>query len=293
MKLPYSLMSEADCFAVTDEEGNITYYRQVPNYGGDKTIFDNGYLTRTPIDEEQLRTKKHIVFVGDSFTYGHGVSYADTISALYNEELNNDDYYVVNIGMPGSSGDWAVARLQQWMNTFGDQVHIVIFGMSFANRRCHWELSKYTTMNETEPTTDEIYNHVHTNVKEFPVVAGFDENVHDSKERNRYFRTLSNSYLYQQNPLMNAVNLEKNLQMLSFISKIYDCDIHWWGFMSQTFSPSDLFVLLNHYNDERFKYFEHPTFPLGKESSYMLPDQHWNRNGNALFVEKLKEIIKI
>jgi hypothetical protein len=110
-----------------DENGN--------EIGADK--WENNYHTRSKVNDETLN-KKHILFLGDSFVYGHGVKRGNTISDYFNEMVS-EDYSCFNLAEPGSGFDTALLRLQQWCNGFGDQVHTIYFGISEITRLRHWE----------------------------------------------------------------------------------------------------------------------------------------------------------
>ena len=117
--------------------------------------WENDYCTRSTVDDETLK-KKHIVCLGDSFVYGHGVPRGNTMTD-YLDNLVSDEYSCFNLGLPGTGFDTALLRLQHWCNEFGDQVHTVYFGLSSLTRLKHWESYKENWMWE-----DNVYENFPT-----------------------------------------------------------------------------------------------------------------------------------
>ena len=120
-------LNEKTHFNIKDKDGNIT--------GCDS--WENIYGTRSVVNDETLK-KEHIVYVGDSFVYGHGVSRSNTISSCF-DNLVSDKYSCFNLSEPGTGHDSSLVRLNQWCNSFGNQIHTVYFGISNLTRVSHWE----------------------------------------------------------------------------------------------------------------------------------------------------------
>jgi len=135
MKNTFSSLSNANCYenlrGVKCKWKNIT-----GPTAGTYDIIENDYYSRSTINDEILK-KKHILFLGDSFVFGHGLTHADTMGVHFEELLNNDEYCVINLGVPGSSYEHAYLRLQQWCNQFGDNIHSVYFGLTHPFRKMH------------------------------------------------------------------------------------------------------------------------------------------------------------
>jgi hypothetical protein len=100
-------------------------YRQVSNeYDALTTITDKGH--RVPGAEGN----PDVVFVGDSFTYGYGLSDDQTFASIYCRRLQLE---CVNLGMPGSGTLKQVERLEQFIDEWHwkpKEVKIFFFGMS-------------------------------------------------------------------------------------------------------------------------------------------------------------------
>jgi hypothetical protein len=136
MKNRFSSLSQANCYE--NERGNNRGYMNKTNgMHGTYDSFNNDYYSRSNINEEILK-KKHILFFGDSFIFGHGIPRGHTISDHFEEILNNDEYCVINLGIPGTGVQYATLRLQQWCNSFGNQIDSIYFGISALTRRQFW-----------------------------------------------------------------------------------------------------------------------------------------------------------
>jgi len=141
MNKRFSSLSNANCYE--DLRGKECGWKNIIGpTAGTYDIIENDYYSRSTINDEILK-KKHILFLGDSFVFGHGVTHADTMSVHFEELLNtkwptyNDEYCVINLGVPGSSYEHAYLRLQQWCNQFGDNIHSVYFGLTHPFRKMH------------------------------------------------------------------------------------------------------------------------------------------------------------
>lgn len=139
MKKRWSSLSQPDCYQIDMTDRQLTPYQNKDENGNEigADKWENNYHTRSTVNDETLK-KKHILFLGDSFVYGHGVRRGATISDYFNE-IVSEDYSCFNLGEPGSGFDTALLRLQQWCNGFGDQVHTIYFGIAEVTRLRHWE----------------------------------------------------------------------------------------------------------------------------------------------------------
>lgn len=105
------------------EPGSV--YRQVSNeYDALTTITDKGH--RVP----GVDGNPDVVFVGDSFTYGFGLSDDETFASIYCKELHRA---CVNLGYPGSGTLRQVERLEGFIQKYGwkpREVKLFFFGMT-------------------------------------------------------------------------------------------------------------------------------------------------------------------
>ena len=135
IKNRFSSLSQANCYK--GGRGHRPYMNKTNGKYGTYDSILNDYYSRSNINEEILK-KKHILFLGDSFIFGHGVPREHTSSDHFEEILNNDEYCVINLAIPGTSVHYATLRLQQWCNSFGNQIDSIYFGISAISRRQFW-----------------------------------------------------------------------------------------------------------------------------------------------------------
>ncbi len=102
-----------------------TVYRQVSNeYDALTTITDKGH--RVP----GVEGNPDVIFIGDSFTYGFGLSDDETFASIYCKELHRA---CVNLGYPGSGTLRQVERLEGFIQKYGwkpREVKLFFFGMT-------------------------------------------------------------------------------------------------------------------------------------------------------------------
>jgi hypothetical protein len=83
------------------------------------------YRDNKPLPEKIPEHGTHLCFLGDSFTYGHGINHsADRFSNLVGKKLNEDapgKYIVTNLGKPGADLFYAEAVLE---NLFEDGIRV-------------------------------------------------------------------------------------------------------------------------------------------------------------------------
>jgi len=100
MKNRFSSVSNANCYE--NLRGVKCGWKNIIGPNADTyDVIENDYYSRSTINDEILK-KKHILFLGDSFVFGHGITHADTMGVHFEELLNNDEYCVINLGVPGS-----------------------------------------------------------------------------------------------------------------------------------------------------------------------------------------------
>ena len=135
MNKKFSSLSNANCYEdLRDKE--CRWKNIIGPSAGTYDVIENDYYSRSIINDEILK-KKHILFLGDSFVFGHGITHADSMGVRFEELLNNDEYCIINLGVPGASYEHAFLRLQQWCNQFGDNIHSVYFGLTHPNRKMY------------------------------------------------------------------------------------------------------------------------------------------------------------
>lgn len=102
-----------------------TVYRQISNeYDARTTITDKGHRVPGSAGNPDL------IFLGDSFTYGFGLTDEQTFASIYCETTQRA---CANLGIPGSGTAKQLTRLKYFLDTYGwrpKEVRLFFFGMS-------------------------------------------------------------------------------------------------------------------------------------------------------------------
>jgi len=274
MKQPFSMLSDADCYSSMN--GTRTQYDTT----NCQEVYTNDYMSRSDIPDN-ISEKKHILFLGDSFVFGHKILRHETISAHFDKMLNNDDYCVVNLGVNGSSLELAMIRLQQWQNTFPNNIHSVYLGISGAARSTHWISSVGSLDNNTYSSTAvvsrfnfvvnaippkvnieeySIQKHATTLISKVNCLANVDSRLMNLKylaNANNFnvytFITIDDMLIEEEHDTLKS-HLEKD-NSINFIYKKFDDiaqEIHDLQVLKarQNLSQSNYFLPCRHYNSD-------------------------------------------
>jgi hypothetical protein len=275
-KLYKDLNGKSTTFAIKDSNGKITEC--------DK--WENDYRTRSTVNDETLK-KKHIVCVGDSFVYGHGVARGNTMTD-YLDNLVSDEYSCFNLGLPGTGFDTALLRLQQWCNEFGDQVHTVYFGLSGLTRLKHWESYKENWMWE-----DNVYD---DNFLSFHLNYLPNESWRDStapKWQKHRAALVHKSYTHLMSKVNSIAKLDATIVALTNLSKVHNFNIYFFGtLIGGANAVKELAIIKEQTENYNIKWGETNRGPLmtyfntknvdsaSWESYHIKNDGHWNAKGN-------------
>ena len=93
MNRKFSSLSNANCYE--DLRGECKWKNENTNT---YDVIENDYYSRSIINDEILK-KKHILFLGDSFVFGHGITHAESMGVQFEEFLDNDEYCIINLGI--------------------------------------------------------------------------------------------------------------------------------------------------------------------------------------------------
>jgi hypothetical protein len=274
MKKPWSSFSPPDHwksngepthFENKDPDGNVI--------GMDK--WQNDYMTRSVVNDETL-AKNHILFLGDSFVFGHGVERGKTLSDFF-DKLISDDYSCFNLGVPGAGIDTILLRLQQWCNKFGNQTHTVYFGITSLTRLVHWEPEK------TDWTWDDsIYDE---EMEMWPFLYRSSKIIPKQKFRQRRAKIIHDSY---QNLLSNVqcmARFDASIQAVINLSKAYNFNVYFFDTCCDI-NDKDREIIKEHTEDYNVKWLTSSNGTLGKLSDeewdkYIIKnDGHWTPHGN-------------
>jgi len=274
-KLYKDLNGKSTTFAIKDSNGKITEC--------DK--WENDYCTRSTVDDEILK-KKHIVCLGDSFVYGHGVPRGNTMTD-YLDNLVSDEYSCFNLGLPGTGFDTALLRLQQWCNEFGDQVHTVYFGLSGLTRLKHWESHKENWMWE-----DNVYENFPTVTMNYLPNESWLNSTTPKWRKNR-FKVVHKSYTHLMSKVNSMAKLDATIVALTNLSKVHNFNIYFFGtFIGGPNTVKELAIIKEQTENYNIKWGETNRGPLityfntknissaSWESYHIKNDGHWNAKGN-------------
>ena len=289
MKKPWSSFSPPDHWK---SNGEHTHFENKDNNGNiigmDK--YENDYLTRSLVNDETL-AKKHILFSGDSFIHGHGVTRGNTISDYF-DKLTSDDYSCFNLGVPGAGNDMALLRLQQWCNKFGNQTHTVYFGISNLTRIAHWESENidWTWDDSVYDEEADQWNWGYRPTLELPTHPSMMGVTHVGFEKRlERIKTIHTSYQNLLSNVQSMVRFDATIQAVINLSKAYNFNIYFFDTCCE-FNHKDVEIIKEQTEDYNIKwcksYNAKPMSTLGKLSAeecdkyYIKNDGHWTSKGN-------------
>tara|TARA_B100000809_G_scaffold265333_1_gene323829 strand:- start:1216 stop:2145 length:930 start_codon:yes stop_codon:yes gene_type:complete len=300
IKLPFSVFSKADSYAHMN--GRRVQY----DFVKESEDYNNDYMARSTIPDD-IDEKKHILFFGDSFIFGDKLSNNETLSTHFEKILNNDEYCVVNLAVNGSSLEHALLRLQQWCNSFPNNIHSIYLGITELSRSTHW-------INRHEDKED-LYT---TEVKEFgPLAIRFDYLVNSPPEK--YYRDGNDKghmhYDYHESKTMHKAltkmitktncfkRLEENLILAKYIAKIHNFNVYTF-YTIRPFRPrdgkgqiisnqnleeenSEHEIIKSYLENSNFIYRYNPLAHGDEDKVYSLPCGHWNTLGCELVANEI------
>jgi len=299
MKIRWSSLSTPDCHENDLNEEKLTPYQIKDKHGNEIGCdkWENVYGTRSTVNDETLK-KKHILFLGDSFVFGHGVARGNTVTD-YVDKLVSDEYSCFNLGVPGTGVDTALLRLQQWCNAHGDQVHAIYFGLSELSRHRHWEW-----LEEDWKWSDSVY----TEDKYFYDNVGVDYSPEFREETTKTAKMV-NSIRKKYGQLLSKVNsvakLDATVMAVINLSKIYNFNVYFFSTNSSNLPDEDEKVLKEQTENYNIKWctgrhldpvmitFEAKEVTTDERYSYYIKnDGHWNAKGNNMVASVLYEETK-
>ena len=115
----------------------------------DNDKWENDFLSRSVITNETLNKNKHIIFLGDSFVFGHGLKREDDLANQFSNNINSDDYSCFNLALPGANNTFSLLRFRQWCNSYGKKVDTVYVGISDIMRENYWPTSDTVGWDDT------------------------------------------------------------------------------------------------------------------------------------------------
>ena len=82
--------------------------------------------------------KPTVILVGDSYTFGHGVTYEESLAGQL-EALSDSAFQVVNLGVQAYGTDQALLRLQRHFNQFNTRAVVYTFINDHVNRNNNYD----------------------------------------------------------------------------------------------------------------------------------------------------------
>jgi len=279
-------LNEKTHFNIKDKDGNIT--------GCDN--WENIYGTRSVVNDETLK-KEHIVYVGDSFVYGHGVSRSNTVSSCF-DNLVSDKYSCFNLSEPGAGHDSSLVRLNQWCNSFGNQVHTVYFGISNLTRVSHWEADTNFDWSWTDsvygeyrsdglPIQDWKFLYSISNEHRSPTKILNKDSGATHKEQKRS-EIIYKSYTNLVSNVQSMTRLDSTISAVINLSKVYNFNVYFFDtFFSIIQEDLEVLKKLTENNNIKWCAQSHSNplraSEIPKKEFDLLTiknDGHWNADGN-------------
>jgi len=269
----YSGWNGEQCpYAIKNNDGNIIGF----------DTYDNDYLSRSEINEETL-SKKHILFLGDSFVFGHGVKRKDDIAFQFkNNNTLPKDYSCFNLGLPGGSNMLSLTRLHQWCNVHSEKLHTVYFGITDLARTTHWQASAEWTWDDNMYT----YENRERRFKRFDYIP-----ANPTQEK------IDTLYAKLTSKINYLVNFEIFLMSVINLSKIHKFNVFLFETIPGILTREELNIIIN--NISMYKNIRWTTQNdnvgeiLGEgNTEEFLPtripnDNHWNTLGTKIISENM------
>lgn len=279
IKNRFSSLSQANCYK--EYRGPCRYLNKTNGKHGTYDTIYNDYYSRSNINDEILK-KKHILFFGDSYVFGHGVPRGHTISDHFEEILNNDEYCVINLGIPGSGVHYATVRLQQWCNSFGNQIDSIYFGISGLSRRQFWFLFPYDE--------NEFLHNVYSNDNNFREYQFMLSHFHDSitvKEGKSILKPVHKGYQSIVTSKVNSVaKFDASLQAIKTLGLLYNFNIFSFFTINDLLTENERTIIKHNIetsNTEHQQFIFHSKQApwTGRKDFLIDPpiDNHWNSKG--------------
>lgn len=277
MKNEFSFFSDPDIGTHSEISCN-------PNKGwyGIDDYYDNSFRTRTKFScIDELKNKRIILVAGDSFTFGDGVYYQDTFSSYLKEHFFKDDeFIVINVAQPGSSNDYIIQQVQNWLNILSDQIETIILGLSFISRRCYFFDNEYTINFENS-----LYDRDSSTLTIEQEIYKYNFNINNSyPKQNRGYnvKKVYNNLLETSTRVNDYREFEKSLLLMKYISHFYNIKTYWWGWLAQSFGTGknkDRNRIIQMFNGDNLTFMDIDSIANTLEC-LSEDDGHWSKNGH-------------
>lgn len=292
--------SEWDAFAPAGTYSYLKGYKipylckdDLGNLSGVEEFWENDYYSRSDINEITL-SKKHVLFLGDSFVFGHGVTKRDSLSEQFKRYYlpKLSGHSVFNISAPGTGNEYSLLRLQQWCNSFGKSVDIIYFGISSISRILHWECNKHDSWTWDSDMFN-MSNYESKRINFLPSMVNVDYQNKRSVEVFKSYETLISK-------LQMMHRLTSIIHDIVTLSKLYNFKVYFFWPSNNFITAGEANKLIERTESSKIKWEKLRSGPLAPPPKEMLGnekmfsdklfipnDGHWNRDGNNLVAEYL------
>ena len=255
-------------YAVKDDDGKIMGFPEKWN---------NGYYSRSTITTDVLDTR-HVLFLGDSYVFGHGVKNEDCLSEQFmNNHLDTRfgiGHTSFNLAIPGTSNDFSLLRLQQWCNLYGDKVYAVYIGITDILRTCHWEaIDEWNWDTDVSKQNYENINYIPNN----PI------SVLGTKRR----KELQNAYETLTSKIDALSKFENVLHSIANLSKVHNFKVYFFNTL-QILNSSEVDEII--VNLKKYDNIIYNTANYDKQldaECYIPNDGHWSVIGNRVIANEI------
>lgn len=294
IKLPFSAFSEADSYHFMRGEPI-----QYPDFDNGE-VYDNDYMSRSTIPDN-IREKKHILFLGDSFIFGDKIRKRQIISAWFERILKNDEYCVINLATNGSSLEHATLRLQQWCNSFPDNIHSVYLGITSLTRSTYWFYTPNGYPLNNRVVVDD------SDIDLYSVPGGLNVMRFDYllSHPPKYPNQLTGIHKAKSKLISKVLitkRLEDNLLYIKNISNVHNFSVYSFYTIDSNYqsfaSVDEQEIIKSHIENNNFIYnYEHiisdaPKYEDMTDTYYHLPCMHWNSTGCKYLADKILNATK-
>lgn len=282
----------------------------------------NSLGLRDPREPSEVRNKKVILILGDSFTYGTGVKYLDSYPAQLEKKLKaerpDNDYVVINAGSPGMDTQLAYRRLVEIFKYYEPEYVIVGFtsGDIIQNRIAYEHSRRASLKKRTGLVTNiawagnDMQDTIHEREKDMPILILIRSylmiNSNAAKIIAYYYKNYLIKYVKPPESLLNMSVGPDNEEEFEITARFLDkINIFLSGrgikmvllhviplFRFDSHPYDHINNALKNYADSRNVYFVNPFDAFSEYNSadlwVSMGDGHYNAKANGIMADILK-----
>jgi adenylylsulfate kinase len=266
---------------------NGSFASEIKNDEGkivDDDKWENDFLSRSVITNETLNKNKHIIFLGDSFVFGHGLKREDDLANQFSNNINSDDYSCFNLALPGGNNTFSLLRLRQWCNSYGKKVDTVYVGISDIMRENYWPTSEYVGWDDTVYDIAEVCRPGRTTSPFFYVPSGTPMNNVFKYAHKRFEQLVSkkDSMAKLESFIVSIIHMSKTYGFNVFFFDTFDLLSDKERYLIKNFVSTHKNVIWSDIGNRSL----HDSIML--DSIYKIKnDGHWNTKGARKIADTL------